>query len=40
MKGIVNPKMKILSFTHPRIPNLYRFLSSADHKKIYSEECW
>ncbi len=40
-KGIVHPKMKILSsFTHPQVvPNLYECLSSAEHKGRYSEEC-
>jgi len=34
-------KMKIVSsFTHPHVvPNLYEFLSSAEHKKRYFEEC-
>jgi len=33
--------MKILSsFTHPQVvPNLNEFLSSAEHKGIYFEEC-
>ncbi len=37
LKGIVHPKMKILSsFTHPQVvPNL----CSAEHKGRYSEEC-
>ncbi len=37
LKGIVHPKMKILSsFTHPRVvPNLYEFLCSAEHKGRY-----
>ncbi len=40
LKGIVHPKMKILSFTHPQVvPNLYEFLCSAGHKGRYSEEC-
>ncbi len=41
IKGIVHPKMKILSsFTHPRVvPNLYECLCSAEHKGRYSEEC-
>ncbi len=40
VKGIVHPKMKILSsFTHPQVvPNLYEFLCSAEHKGKYSEE--
>ncbi len=40
LKGIVQPKMKILSsFTHPRvIPSLYECLCSAEHKGRYSEE--
>ncbi len=39
-KGIVHPKMKILSsFTHPQVvPNLYEFQCSAEHKGRYSEE--
>ncbi len=40
VKGIVHPKMKILSFTHPQVvPNLYECLCSAEHKGGYSEEC-
>ncbi len=41
IKGIVHPKMKILSsFTHPQVvPNLYQCLCSAEHKGRYSEEC-
>ncbi len=41
LKGIVHPKMKILSsFTHPQVvPNLYECLCSAEHKWRYSEEC-
>ncbi len=41
LKGIVHPKMKILSsFTHPQVvPNLYEWLCSAEHKGRYSEEC-
>ncbi len=40
-KGIVHPKMKILSsFTHPQVvPNLYECLCSAEHKGRYSDEC-
>ncbi len=39
LKGIVHPKMKILSFTHPQVvPNLFEFLCSAEHKGRYSEE--
>ncbi len=40
LKGIVHPKMKILSsFTHPQVvPNLYEFLCSAEHKGRYFEE--
>ncbi len=40
-KGIVHPKMKILSsFTHPQVvSNLYEFLCSAEHKGRYFEEC-
>ncbi len=34
--------MKMLSsFTHPHVvPNLYEFLSYAEHKRWYSEEFW
>ncbi len=41
VKGIVHPKMKILSsFTHPQVvPNLYECVCSAEHKGRYSEEC-
>ncbi len=41
VKGIVHPKMKILSScTHPQVvPNLYECLCSAEHKGRYSEEC-
>ncbi len=41
LKGIVHPKMKILSsFTNPQvIPNLYECLCSAEHKGRYFEEC-
>ncbi len=40
LKGIVHPKMKILSFTRPPVvPNLYECLCSAEHKGRYSEEC-
>ncbi len=41
MKGIVHPKMKILSsITDPNVvPNLYECLCSAEHKARYSEEC-
>ncbi len=41
LKGIVHPKMKILSsFTHPQVvSNLYECLCSAEHKGRYSEEC-
>jgi len=37
LKGIVNPKMNILSlFTHPQVvPNLYVFICSAVHKGRY-----
>ncbi len=38
IKGIVHPKMIILSFTHPQVvPNLYECLCS-EHKGRYSEE--
>ncbi len=42
IKGIVHPKMKILSsFTHPQVvPNLYECLYSAEHKGRYSELFW
>ncbi len=35
LKGIVHPKMKILSwFTHPHaIPDVYDFLALAEHKQ-------
>ncbi len=41
LKGIVHPKMKILSsFTHSQVvPNLYECLCSAEHRGRYSEEC-
>ncbi len=41
LKGIVHPKMKILSsFTHPQVvPNLYECLCSAEHKGRYFEDC-
>jgi len=41
-KGIVHPKMKILSsFMHPHVvPNLYVFICSAVHKGRYFEECF
>ncbi len=41
LKGIVHPKMKILSsFTHPQVfPNLYECHCSDEHKGRYSEEC-
>ncbi len=40
LKGIVHPKMKIMSsFTHPQVvPNLYECVCSAEHKGRYSEE--
>ncbi len=40
IKGIVHPKMKILSlFTHPQVvPNLYESLCSDEQKGRYSEE--
>ncbi len=40
LKGIVHPKMKILSsFTHPQVvPNLYECLCTAEHKVRYFEE--
>ncbi len=40
LKGIVHPKMKILSsFTHPQVvPNLYEYLCSAEYKGRYFEE--
>ncbi len=38
IKGIVHPKIIILSFTHPQVvPNLYECLCS-EHKGRYSEE--
>ncbi len=37
-KGIVHPKIKIQSFTHPQVvPNLYECVCS-EHKGRYSEE--
>ncbi len=41
LKGIIHPKTKIiLSFTHPQVvPNLFEFLSFAEHKRRYFEEC-
>ncbi len=39
VKGIVHPKMKILSCTHPQVvPNLYECLCSAECKGRYFEE--
>jgi len=42
LKGLVHPKMKILSaFTHPHVfPNLFVFICSAEHKGRYLEECF
>jgi len=42
IKKIVQQKLKILSsFTHLQVvPNLYEFLSSAEHKIRYFEEYW
>ncbi len=35
-KGIVHPKMKVLSFIHPQfVPKRHEFLSSVDNKKIF-----
>jgi len=41
LKGIVHPRMKIMSsFTQTQVvPNLYEFLSSAEQKMTYFEEC-
>jgi len=40
LKGLVHPKMEILSFTHPHVvPNLYDFLSSAEHRRYFEECC-
>jgi len=41
IKGIVHLKIKILSsFTHPQVVStLFEFLSSAEHKRRYFEEC-
>ncbi len=41
IKGIVHPKMKILSwFTrHHVVPNLYECICSAEHKERNSDEC-
>ncbi len=38
----LTPQVKILLlFTHPQVvPNLYKFLSSVEHKRRYFEECW
>jgi len=38
LKGILHPKMKILSSIHQVFANLYEFLSSAEHKGRYFEE--
>jgi len=27
------------SFIHPEVPNFYEFVSSAEHKRRYFEEC-
>jgi len=42
LKGLVHPKMKILSVvTRPHVfPNLYVFICSAEHKGRYLEECF
>jgi len=39
---IVHPKLKIVpSLFNPHVvPNLYEFLSSAEHKQRYFKECW
>ncbi len=35
VKGIVHPKMKILSFTHPQVvPNLYEFVLPSTKEDI------
>jgi len=41
IKGIVHfKKKKLLLFIHPQVvSNMYTFLSSAEHKIRYSEEC-
>ncbi len=40
IKGIVHPKMFMSLFTHSHVvPNLYSFLSCAEHKRRYFEEC-
>ncbi len=41
IKGIVYQRMKILaSSTYPQIvPNLYEFISSAEHKRRYFKKC-
>ncbi len=42
VKGIVHPKMKVLSsFTHPEVvPNMHEFLYSAKHKiKYFGSVC-
>ncbi len=38
IKGIVHPKMKIMSFAHPDVPNLYDLLYSGKHKQCF-EKC-
>ncbi len=41
LKGIVHPKILFQNVVHPHvIPNLYEFLSYAEHKRRYFEECW
>jgi len=41
LKGIVHPKIKLLSLTRPQVvPNLYKFLPSIEHRRRYLEECW
>jgi len=39
IKGILHPKMRILSFTRPQVvATLYEFLSSDEHKGRYFKE--
>jgi len=42
VKGIVHPKIKILSFTLFTfvVPNLFVFLFPVEHKRRYFKECW
>jgi len=41
LKGWFIRQEILSSFTHPQIViNLHEFLSSAEHKRRYFEECW